>query len=537
MRIGPRNGARKHAGEQSRLGRWARFGRYLLVFLILGLVFVNAQLFRARIDLTEDRRYSLSEVTRELLAEPEAPLRIRYYAGETLREFMPLVDDIEDMLAEYRAAGAPRVNVEVLNTDDPEVADEAERHGLISRTLAIAENGGEQRREVYSGIVVDYLDERAVIPVVVDATVLEYELTARISDVLHGRKQIGVLPGTDGESLDADYRLLVDFLSERFELFELERGEAPPPATDAVLLLGGHDLTVEELATLQSYVEDGGGGLLTLAGAVRVNPAELRAVPAGGAPIFDLLERYGVRVLPALVLDEYHLSFPAPAEGGMTETPDGMRGSDGPPYPHWISMDERFAAPDHPITARLTVLDLMWASPLQLGPVRAGPDIGGEAEPLVVTSPESWLQREPFVLAPEQAPQFERDRAETEESRVVAAVTNLETPAEGREGGRVVVVGDSDFASNLIHYTGRAANLLFIESAIAWLAEDKGIAAAGVRGRGPGRLDRIEYVPARITTLRVVEFVTIVLVPLTVLLYGAVHVRRRRRRPAGSGGD
>src|SRR5690606_18757463 len=102
----------------------------------IGLVAANAIALNAwlapvagaRVDLTEHGEFSLSPVTKDLLAGLDQPLTMRAYFSEKTHPLLaPLVPQIRDLLEEYRVAGDGRVRVEVV---DPSRDEDLEREAL-----------------------------------------------------------------------------------------------------------------------------------------------------------------------------------------------------------------------------------------------------------------------------------------------------------------------------------------------------------------------------------------------------------------------
>ncbi len=81
----------------------------------------------ARVDLTEGRLYTLSDATRNYLAQLQEPLLIRgYFSAAPHPMLAPLVPQLRDLLREYAVAGGSRVHVEFVDPhDDPKVEAEA----------------------------------------------------------------------------------------------------------------------------------------------------------------------------------------------------------------------------------------------------------------------------------------------------------------------------------------------------------------------------------------------------------------------------
>ncbi|HEY0991098.1 MAG TPA: Gldg family protein [Kofleriaceae bacterium] len=156
-------------GRGSR-GRPRRLGALLAV----GLVAVNAialdvwmaPVRRARIDLTQDGTYSLSESTQKILAGLDERLLIRgYFSEQTHPKLAPLVPQLRDLLEEYRIAGGSKVRVEVIDPTDSDDAkrDAKERFGIDPRPLPFTTQTEKTVINAYFAVAVEYGDQHAVI--------------------------------------------------------------------------------------------------------------------------------------------------------------------------------------------------------------------------------------------------------------------------------------------------------------------------------------------------------------------------------------
>jgi ABC-2 type transport system permease protein len=151
-------------------GRPRRLGALLAVGLVaanaLALDLWLAPVARARIDLTQDGTYSLSESTQRILAGLDERLLIRgYFSEQTHPRLTPLVPQLRDLLEEYRIAGGAKVRVEVI---DPAESDDAkreakERFGIDPRPLPFATQTEKSVINAYFAIAVEYGDQHSVI--------------------------------------------------------------------------------------------------------------------------------------------------------------------------------------------------------------------------------------------------------------------------------------------------------------------------------------------------------------------------------------
>ena len=180
----------------------ARVGIILIGFNLLAFNLLFANVSAARLDLTEHREYSLSDVTKNLLADLGEPLLVRGYFSEESHPFLaPLVPRIRDMLREYQLAANGNLQLEFVDPiSDPELELEANQiHGIRPTPLQVNDRGGVSLVNVYFDVLIAYGDQSATLSFadvieVVDTPMgvevrlrnLEYDLTSSIQRVVYG---------------------------------------------------------------------------------------------------------------------------------------------------------------------------------------------------------------------------------------------------------------------------------------------------------------------------------------------------------------
>jgi len=89
--------------------------------------------------------------------------------------------------------------------------------------------------------------------------------------------------------------------------------------------------------------------------------------------------------------------------------------------------------------------------------------------------------------------------------------------------GRIVVVGSSDFASDR-YARNSPENLVFVENAIDWLAQDDALIGIRSKNRSPPPL-----VFTSATTRSAVKYANVIGVPVLLVLAGVLRLWRRRQ--------
>ncbi|MDR1286261.1 MAG: GldG family protein [Treponema sp.] len=464
-----------------------------------------------RFDLTGDKAYTLSPVSRNLYAEIEDEVRVTYYVSGRLRASSPVPRTIEDTLGEYAASSRGRITLAVRDPDRAEQAGRAGETGIRPRQVEIMEKDGAVLATVYSGVVIEYLEKAEVISFVFSLDSLEYDVTSRIRSLIRDRERnVGIISGDSSRSRDGDYGpAAAAMIRSGFRTVWLEGGGEIPENLSALVVLGGAG-ELDELALyrIDRYVRGGGKALFALEG-VDVDRETLEARRVRDQGLLAMIASYGAVIREALVLDRSALR--------------------APPYPHWISIQASSGRADHPVSARFEGADLFWPSPVEL----AAPG-GIEAVPLFTTTNGARIMDGGFVTAFDAPSLYEQDEGAGETFVMAAALSGIfpswfDGAAEGRPS-RIVVTGDADMFSSLALYTGAMErNTGFLLRSLDWLTNDDDIIVLRSRLRGGGRLDRIAD-PGRFSSAaRFVRVLNMVLLPLGVLAVFFIISGRRRR--------
>jgi ABC-type uncharacterized transport system involved in gliding motility auxiliary subunit len=468
-------------------GRWGgvlqrRTTRYglnaaVMVVLILGVIaLVEAVSYRHnwRLDLTENRRHSLSPQTIKIARELRVPIK----ATAFFRPDQPGKRVAEDLFKQVAAQSEGKFTWEVVDAD---------RNPLLAKRYGV---------ETYGTVVLEATvkDGQVKEEKITDAE--EEKLTnALIRVTREGKRTIYVLKGhgeKDPVATDkngySQTKAAVEKLNYEVKDLLLAR-ETKVPDDAAILVVAGpqKDLLPNEVEALAAYV-DRAGKVLFL-----VDPFQA----AGLAP---LLQRWGLGVGNDVIIDI---------------NPQGRLLGAGPEIPvvgdyleHPITRDFRFAT-FFPVARTVTVAEK--------------PPEGVSAQALARTSGESWAETSQDQI---RTGQVKPDPGEARGPLPVAAVATVDARdvPEERKGAkaRVVLIGDSDFAAN--GFVNLSGNRDFFLNTLSWLAEEENLIAIRPREN--------RTAPVFLTAAQgqVLFWVPVVLVPLAMVVAGGYAVARRRGR-------
>ncbi len=492
---------------------YRRGGRYrALRFGVLGIVGICVVVnlvgrhISGRLDLTPGRVYTLSAESRQVLDDLDDLVTMKFFAS---RELPPQADlikrDIEDMLADYVAAGGSNLQLQRFTPGgDNEDQQEATRLGIPGIRFNVLGEEEFQIKQGYLGIAVQYADRTELLPVVQHTDELEYRLTSAIKNVTtEGRTTIAFLTGHGEPEPRQVLNTVGGRLLERYQLMQVDlRPDTAtiPDSVDIVIALGPRTpLQQREGDDLRRFLESGGRMMLLMDGQ-DVDREILLSRPVEHPVLDSVLSFYGLGVGRALVFD---LRSNAPVS---TTGPTGLPLMVA--YPLWPAT---LPASTHVMVANVGTVVTPWASPIEFSladtlnliPLLRTSELGGRAEEEVIVSPDrDWTPFQDSI-----APQL-----------VAIAHTGTSVGL-----GRLVLVGNSAFAGD--GFAGESAgNLSFFLNAVDWLAQDEALLAIRSKNRAPALLlFRSEAVRDG------VKYANLFGVPLLFVLFGAIRLLRRRR--------
>ena len=528
------------AMEQKVLKRRSLVILSLSLAVIVAAVLV-AERFSLRLDLSADGANTLSKASKSLYKEIPEQLRITYYVSPVLSARHPGPRSIEGLIRSLAAASRGKIVFDVVDPQAGKRESAVEALGVAPQRMQIVENNEQRIALVYSGVVVQYLGRSQVLPFVISTDTLEYDLVKAVKAAVADKKQVAsILVGDPDKSLANDFKTLSAALQQSgWESKEVRPGDEIPPETSVLLVVGNGGLDDYDAYRIDAYLASGGRALFAVKGVdVQVRQG-LSAQPLKNDALLRALENYGVKVDRELVLDASSLTAPF-----QVNSPFGGQSISYVRYPCWVMTRPEFRDAKNPLTARLAGLDLFWPSPLE---IKA--PAGVESAALVKSTPKAWLQKDRFAIAPEDASRYAAEAASTTgQYTLVASLSGTLPPAyagkavptragaaalpalpAGARPSRILIVGSSDFANDLMTITDSTFNASFIVSAADYLASGDELVAIKTRGMRDSRLAKVQDPEAKSALISFSYVVNLFLVPLLVVAFGLARNHSRKR--------
>jgi len=439
------------------------------VLLAVAVVVVNlfGRNIGGRIDLTPGRAFTLAPATRKLLRTLPDLVTIKLFVSSALpKEIESTRRDVDDLLRDYRAAGHGKVKLVIQDPSaDSAAMREARSTGIPPVQFNVLGQGELQVKEGYLGVAVRYADGVKTIPFIQQTSDLEYRLTSDIRALTHPEHST-VAFGEINDAAATRGRRSFEALREQLGAthtvgaFALTDSVIAPDVKVIAVAGTPDSLTAAQLARLRAFL-DRGGSLLVMASGMALSDRGPFAL-SRRVGWNELLKPYGVAIASDMVYDlASNTQVGIPAQFGQVLVA----------YPFWL---RALGTGRSPVNADLGSVMLPWAS--QIDTVKASASV----TPLLVTSRAGGVQQTTAFIEP--GSQLSRDSLRP---RVVAALATLPAATSGAAPrGRVVVVGSADFASD--HYARNSpTNIVLVQNAIDWLAQDEGLIAIRSKDRAP----------------------------------------------------
>lgn len=536
--------------KKTKKGNAIVFGLGLLVALVL-LNLISLRDFW-RIDLTRDRKFTLSKASVDTVRELNDLMTVSAYFTEGLPPpYAQHARYVNDLLQEYLSAAKGKFAYEFLDPASSEtqedkalkkeikrdifgrmvreqtsVEQELAQVGLQPVEIRVIEHDEQQTKRAYMGIVIRYQDKHEVIPVVQNLGDLEMNLTSLMRKLVRTRTpKVGLIKDMSGPSISKASSALSQNVS--LEPVDLSAEGDISSDFDALLVVGsGEHFGTQAPQKLSKFLSLGKSASFFL-DRINVDPRSFQQRPVGPRSqtheIFDFIKGYGVEIESDLVADA------ACASLNMQENRGGFTFSLPVKYPFVPElMNLSF---DSPITKGLSGVILPFVSKLNITEKE-----GISTEILARSSKVSWLEKEPYDLNPR------RNWGEANivpggpyplivSARGMLSKNDAEKPDEKINEGnkpadfRLVVIGTSAF---LWDDFMSPSNLTLAQNIVDWMLADAALLEMRARTFTDAPLD---------TNLsdgfkQMIKFGNILGVPFLLVLYGLIRwrVRESRRR-------
>lgn len=545
--------------------------RTLLILVALVAVNVLSAFVFFRLDLTQEKRFTLSEATQNLLVNLPDDVHVDVYlTGDLPPGFKRLENAVRETLDGFQAEAAKTVTYRFINPDDvtnPEaknkLIDKLQQKGLFPTNLFDNEGGKRTEKLIFPGAIVSYKgQEVAVLLLKGNKTAspqeqlnqsyegVEFQLASAIRKLTltqETRRRVGLVFGHT-QVPPSRFSDLLASVQENYDLFFVDMNKPGPVENVDLLLVTKPDkaFSDDEIFKLDQFVVKGGRVLFFVDGQ-RVDSVSNQGTYAQplSLNLDDLFFRWGIRLNRDVVKDMYCAPIPFDV-GNMGDKPNIQL----VPW-RFYPMINNFGTSNNPIVRNLDAVLGRFVSTLDT--VHSA---GVQKTPLLLTSAYTKLLKTPALISYNEARQQPDPATYTDGPQIVGCLlegkfqslyANRILPGDPRAAGfkaegiasRVLVCSDGDLIVNDVDYKRQTpyplgfdrytrttfANKDFALNAIDYLIDPNGVIAARNRVVTLRPLDKI-----RVDSTRTGWQALNVLGPLALLgIVGVVWQFIRRR--------
>ncbi len=556
-----------------RLSSWTGF--ILTVAAVVAACAV-LNLLRFRIDLTEDRRFTLSPVTHRILDKLKKDVYVEVYLdGEMPVPFKRLKRSVKELLDEFRIASGKHISFGFTNPADTKDAAAREKRylelnskGLVPVDLRAADKeGGSVRKLIFPGMMINYNGNEIPVNflknnrgasyeenILHSIEGLEYEVIQTIATMTSDSVyKVAFLEG-QGEWQEPE---VADITLNLAKYFTIDRGTigGKPGVLDnyAAVIVAGPSARFREAdkLVLDQYIMNG-GKVLWLIDEVDVNSDSLVNGETVGLykplNIEDQLFRYGARINPEVIQDIDCARIRISVSTGSDQ-------KQIVPAP-WLYYPLLTPNPKHPVTRNINKVRGEFVNTVDT----VGLDPAIKKTVLLYTSPYSRTLSPPMSISLKEVEQMP-ERSKFTKSALPAAVllegvfpsafknrmtaeltgnANLVIKTSSRKT-KMIVIGDGDIIRNEVSrsgmnvtpltlgqdkYTGEIfGNRDFIINCMNYLVDDNGLMDLRSREMKLRLLDKAELGDHRV----LLQVVNVLLPVLLVIAAGIIYMMFRRR--------
>lgn len=413
-----------------------------LVFLIAVNYLVSQKSWYA--DLTQDKIYTASDASKNILGELKKPVTVTFYISKDLpADAVIFKTQVQDILNQYEdlSKGKLSVRYEEPDNESATVQDLASK-GIPQLQSEVVEKDRMEVKNFFFGAIVSSgegeSEKKEVLASIGALESFEYDFVSAVYSVSKEDKEIVAFLQGHGEKT-----MTTTDLAKSYEISNVsistEEGKKgffiaeSPSEAEAVatavekefvepktLVIAGptSNLSEVEISVLDEFVAKGGKVIL-LSEKINIDLEKGFVTKNIENNINDFTKKYGIEINNDLVYDTsnspiYLQQYLVPIE-----------------YPYWVkATKDNFG--DHPALSKMESLTFLWTSSLKLEDKD-----GYEVESLMDSSVKSESVSENISLSPNTNLSFLSGKKRT--------LSAISTAQDG--GGQVIVFGDSDFVS------------------------------------------------------------------------------------------
>jgi len=301
--------------------------------IIVAILFVNylASVFHKRIDLTNEKRFTISTPVKNILKNIDQKMEIDIFLrGDIPAGFKKLSVSAQDLLQEFKEYSHGNIHYKIISADEKipgsekTYADTLSGLGIVPINLKVQLKEGEQSQYIYPAALVIYQNKMQPVNLYSGSStfitapelnsaeaLLEFKFANAIEKIIDNQKPMVAYAVGNGEPIGPNvYDLVENVLKKNYRLFMMDLSKEPVvPDTFKLLMIVKPTLTFtdSEKLKIDQYVMHG-GKILCFIDRLEAETDSLQIKNQVIAydrnlNLEDLFFKYGIRINPDLLMD------------------------------------------------------------------------------------------------------------------------------------------------------------------------------------------------------------------------------------------
>ncbi len=428
--------------------------------VVLSLVFAwFGSSIQGRIDLTEDKIYSLAPSTKQIFNDLDDYLTITLYESKDHPINTALTArDVNDFLSDLDAR-SKYIKIKHRYPDaDEKDKEESEIAGIPPVQFNVQRQGEFQVKTGYLGMTLAYANNKEVIPFIESLDGLEYKLASLTFKMLNDTKKSITFIDLPSSKTNQSMGSFISLLAQQYEISVIDMNDINNIKTlpDVFIIAGGNYENVDmDLILPNNKIQDlilQGVSFFVLTDTVNIDSNRMVAYPNQNSGAM-LWENFGIIIKNNMLYDLVsYETLPFGTQSGEVLLP----------YPYWI----RIPPNDSKVTGKVNSTLFPWASSIEL----IQPMINNiKTDPIIITAPTTSIQYDYQDLSPD----AKFNPSNNTGSQILGV--KIENNEISNTTIRSIVISDSDWLTDNI--AGRnQSNYALGMNMIDWLAQENQLA-------------------------------------------------------------
>ncbi len=351
----------------------------LLLLVLLLLINIVGQTVYKRFDITNDKRYTLSSITKKIVEKIEEQLIIKVYLeGDFPTEFKRLQIETRQFLEELSSSSS-KIRIQFINPEN--LGDRLVKAGMFPSQLTVEENGKLSKAIIFPWAEIIHKNNSKIVSLLPNLVVqsqeeqletaienLEFSFSNAINNIVKEKqKKIAVITGNN-ELSDIQLYSFLSELSKRYRLAKFTLDSVNKNSIKSLNDLQKFDLAIiskpteyfseKEKLVLDQFIINGGKTLWMLenvqADTDSLNKNSRMLAYPNDLNLTDFFFSYGLRINTSLVQDLYASKIPL-ATGNIGNNTQFK-------YLNWFYHPLVRGNPNHSITKNIPPIRLRFAN-------------------------------------------------------------------------------------------------------------------------------------------------------------------------------